>query len=211
MNSAIISHNSRDSAAILFQVTSPNGHMFDFLNPPSFDWPPIFPTGAILFNFLFLTVAIPIEAYILSTRLKFDKRTSIFYAICLNLFSGAIGWFVFFLLEPILPIELKSELINYVFFNQFINNIHGLVFMTAIIIFFTTFLIKFFLLKAALLSLREPGQSKPEPEKTGSRRTSRRANRLKLQNTSLLTTTLIANSLSYSAITAIMLIRAIRM
>ncbi len=183
--------------------------MFDFVNPPSFDLPSIFPTGAILFNFLFLTIAIPIEAYILSIRLKFDKRTSIFYAICLNLFSGAIGWFAFFLLEPILPIELKSELINYVFFNQFINNIRGLVFMTAIIIFFVTFLIKFFLLKAALLSLREPGQTKPEPEKAGSRKTSRRANRLKLQNTSLLTTTLIANSLSYSAITVIMLIRTI--
>jgi hypothetical protein len=187
--------------------------MFDFLNPPSLDLAPVFPTGAILFNFLFFTIAIPIEAYILSIRLKFDKRTSVFYAICINLFSGAIGWLIFFLLEPILPIGLKSELINYVFFNQFISNIHGLVFMTAIIIFFVTFLVKFFLLKAALLSLRDPAPipqvPAPGPVTVNIRRTSRRANRLKLQNTTLLTTTLIANSLSYSAITAVMLIRSI--
>jgi hypothetical protein len=182
--------------------------MFNFPNLPTFDFPPIFPFGAILFNFLFFTVAIPIEAYILAIRLKFDKRTSIFYAICLNLFSGAIGWFVFFLLEPWLPIETKTELINYVFFNQFITNVYPLVLMTGIIIFFTTFLIKFFLLKAALLSLREPSPKKPEPEEPiDPRRISRRVNKLKLQNTGLLTTTLIANSFSYSAISIIIVLQ----
>jgi hypothetical protein len=178
-----------------------------FPNLPTFDFPPIFPLGAILLNLLFFTVAIPIEAYILSIRLKFDKRTSIFYAICLNLFSGAIGWFAFFLLEPILPIGAKTELINYVFFNQFITNVYGLVFLTGIIIFFATFIVKFFLLKAALLSLREPSQIQLEPEQKSTRKTTRRANKLKFQNTGLLTTTLIANSLSYSAISAILIIQ----
>ena len=195
-------------AGYTFSSHIPLRHMFNnFPSLPTFDFPPIFPLGAILFNFLFFTVAIPLEAYILSIRLKFDKRTSIFYAICINLFSGAIGWFAFFLLEPILPIEAKKELINYVFFNQFIANVHTLVFLTAVIIFFATFLIKFFLLKAALLSLREPSESKVEPEQTGTRKTTRRANKLKLQNTGLLTTTLIANSLSYSAISAIIVIQ----
>ncbi len=181
--------------------------MFDFPSLPTFDFPPIFPLGAILSNFLFFTISIPLEAYILSIRLKFDKRTSIFYAICLNLFSGAIGWFVFFLLEPILPINAKTELINYVFFNQFIPEIYGLVFMTGIIIFFATFLIKFFLLQAALLSLREPSQIKQEPEQKITRKTSRRTGKSKFQSTGLLTTTLIANSLSYSAISAIIVLQ----
>lgn len=181
--------------------------MFTFPGLPTFDFPPIFPLGAILFNFLFFTVAIPLEAYILSIRLKFDKRTSIFYAICLNLFSGAIGWFAFFLLQPYLPIWMRKELINYVFFNRFITNVHTLVFMAGIIIFFTTFLLKFFLLKAALLSLQEPSKTTVDPQPTPTRKTSRRANKLKLQNTGLLTTTLIANSLSYSAISAIIVLQ----
>ncbi len=173
---------------------------------PFFDVSPVFPLGAILFNFLFFTLTIPIEAYVLTNRLKFDKRTSIFYSIAINLFSGAIGWFVFFVTEPILPIEIKSEIVSYFFFNQPVNNTSWLVIMmTAFIIFFSTFLIKFFLLKMALMSLREPGQNKPEAQIIG-RKTSRRLGRMKLQNTSLLTTILIGNSLSYSAITIIIVI-----
>jgi hypothetical protein len=177
--------------------------MLDLPGFPFFDVSPVFPLGVILFNFLFFTIAIPIEAYILTNRLKFDKRTSIFYSIAINLFSGAIGWFVFFIIEPFLPIEVKSEIISYVFFNQAATNTSWLVLMmTAFIIFFSTFLVKFFLLRMALLSLREPNKAQPESQLIG-RKTSRRLGRMKLQNTSLLTTILIGNSLSYSAITII--------
>jgi len=179
---------------------------------PFFDLAPVFPLGAILFNFLFFTVTIPVEAYILAIRLKFDKRTSIFYSIGINLFSGALGWLIFFLVEPILPLRLKSDLINVVFFDQFNPSIRPLVVITAFIIFFATFLIKFVLLKLALLSLRyisKPPQPQPT-EQPSTRKTSRRTGKLKLQNTNLLTTILIANSLSYSFISLIMLLRTIR-
>jgi hypothetical protein len=183
--------------------------MLDFSDFTLFELPRVFPLGAIIFNFLFFTIAIPLEAYILAIRLKFDKRTSIFYAICINLFSGAIGWATFFLIEPFLPIQVKSDLINIVFFNQFSENIRGLIFMTALIIFFATFLIKFFFLKLALISLREPGKPQVESQFIG-RKTSRRIGKIKLQNTGLLTTILIANSLSYTAISLVMIIRATR-
>lgn len=104
--------------------------------PENWMLPRIFPIGGILFDFLFVLIAIPIEAYVLHNRLKFDKKTSTFYAISMNLFSSVIGWFIFFVAEPMLPIQLKSELINYMFFNNFKSaNTQSLLILTACIIF----------------------------------------------------------------------------
>ncbi|MBW4477461.1 MAG: filament integrity protein fraC [Tolypothrix brevis GSE-NOS-MK-07-07A] len=172
--------------------------MFEFTELPT-----TFPLGAILFDFLFLLVAIPIEGYVLNLRLRFDKKTSIFYAICINLFTAVIGWITFFFIEPILPVNLKSQLISYVFFNQY--NVQSLMILLAFIIFFATFLLKYFLLKLVLLSLAEPTKNELEFQ-AYPRRNFRRASKVKLQNTNLVTTILVANSLSYSAIILIILL-----
>ena len=175
------------------------------------DWmlPTVFPIGGILFDFLFVLIAIPIEAYVLHSRLKFDKKTSIFYAISINLFSSVIGWLIFFISEPILPIRIKSELINYIFFNSFkLGNTQILIVLTACIIFFATFLMKYFILKILLLSLHEPVAKKPDEPKMSQRQLRRRFSRITFQNTNLVTTILIANSLSYTAITIILLFRS---
>ncbi|WP_138503539.1 filament integrity protein FraC [Nostoc sp. PA-18-2419] len=172
--------------------------------------PRIFPIGGILFDFLFVLIAIPIEAYVLHRRLKFDKKTSIFYAISINLFSSVIGWMVFFFSEPMLPIQLKSELINYLFFNTFKSSgTQTLIILTAFIIFFANFILKFFLLKVLLLSLvKEPFVKKEEDIEVPLRQKWRGFRSIKFQNTNLVTTILIANSLSYSAITIILLFRS---
>lgn len=174
--------------------------------------PRIWPLGAILFNFLFLLIAIPIEAYIFNKRLQFDKKTSTFYGISVNLFSGAIGWLMFFLLEPALPATLKSELISYVFFNNFKSpNTQSLLILTAVIIFFTTVIVKYFLLQMFVFVLKEGQKKKEEEEVVVVQRITRPrwryGGRLRFQSTNLVTTTLIANALSYSAITFILLIR----
>jgi hypothetical protein len=203
-------HLLADAPATRSKNTTINARMQDLLPGfPFFDVSPVFPWGIILFNFLFFTLAIPIEAYVLTMRLKFDKRTSIFYSIAINLFSGAIGWFIFFVIEPNLPSPIKSDIISYVFFNRPGNDNWLLLMITAFVIFFSTFLVKYFLLKIALLSLREPGQIKPDTQIIG-RKTSRRLGKMKIQNSSLLTTILIGNSISYSAITIIILISTIR-
>lgn len=179
---------------------------------PNWTLPSIFPVGTILFHFLFLLTAIPIEAYIFNNRLKFDKRTSIFYAIAINLFSSVIGWIIFFIVEPRLPIAVKSELINYVFFNYFQSpNTRSLLILTAFIIFFATFLIKVLLLRVVLISLndKKPVKSDARPVNTSKRRL-RGIGQLNFQSTNLVTTVLIANSLSYSAITIILFIRGNR-
>ncbi|AFZ04420.1 filament integrity protein FraC [Calothrix sp. PCC 6303] len=180
--------------------------MLDFSDLSFIDLAPVFPLGAILFNFLFFLITIPIEAYIFNNQLKFDKKTSVFYAICINLFSGVIGWIIFFIAEPFLPIDLKSDLITYVFFNQYNGKVLSTLLIGAFIVFFSTFLIKFGLFKLSLISLREPGQSKPAEPELKSRWSSRRLRKFKLQDTSLVQTILIANSLSYSAIVLVMLI-----
>jgi cell division protein FtsB len=170
--------------------------------------PRIVPVGLIVFETLFLLVAIPIEGYILNRLLKFDKKTSIFYAIAMNVFSSVIGWNVFFLIEPVLPVQTKSELISYVFFNNFKNSqTQSHIIFICFVIFFATFFVKFLLLKGLIITLDEMGK-KSEAEETSQREKILKAEKMKLQNTSLVTSTLIANSLSYTAITLIIAIRS---
>ncbi|MDP5018159.1 filament integrity protein fraC [Anabaena sp. UHCC 0187] len=170
--------------------------------------PIILPIGAIFFETLFLLTAIPIEAFVLNKWLKFDKRTSIFYAISINIFSSVIGWIVFFMIEPMLPIAIKAELINYIFFNKLKDpSISTMLVLLSFTIFIATFLVKFLLIKLLIIFMDEGGK-KTEPEIVSSQQRSSYMNIAKLQNTSLITATLIANSISYSAITFIMLIRS---
>ncbi|MEH1893042.1 MAG: filament integrity protein FraC [Nostoc sp.] len=176
--------------------------------PENWMLPRIFPIGGILFDFLFVLIAIPIEAYVFHNRLKFDKKSSTFYAISINLFSSVIGWIIFFVSEPMLPIQLKSELINYIFFNYFTPKTQPLIILTAFGFFFATFLMKFFILQVLLLLLNESFAKKEEEPQTSQRRRWRSFNNLRLQSTNLVTTTLIANSVSYTAITIILLFRS---
>ncbi len=170
--------------------------------------PVIFPLGAIFFEILFLLTAIPIEAYVLNKWLKFDKKTSIFYAIALNVFSSVIGWIVFFTVEPMLPIPIKAELINYVFFNKLQNpSISTIIVLLSFTIFLATFLVKFLLIKMLIIFMDEGGK-KAETEIVSSQQRASYMNIAKLQNTNLIIATLIANSLSYTAITVIILIRS---
>ncbi|MBS9390163.1 MAG: filament integrity protein fraC [Dolichospermum sp. WA123] len=171
--------------------------------------PIILPIGAIFFEILFLLIAIPLEAYILNRWLKFDKRTSIFYAMALNVFSSVIGWIVFFTVEPILSIAIKKELINYVFFNKLQDpSIGTIIVLLSFTIFIATFLVKFLLMKILIIFMGEGGK-KTETEIISSQQRASYMNMAKLQNTNLITATLIANSLSYSAITFIILIRSL--
>jgi uncharacterized membrane protein YGL010W len=180
--------------------------MLDFSNIPFGDFSSVFPLGIVLFNFLFFLVAIAIEAYILNSQLKFDKKTSVFYAAFVNLFSGVIGWIIFFAAESSLSSDIKSDLISYIFFNQYNNKVLSTLLIGAFIIFFSTFLVKFGLLKLSLLTLREPVKDKPSQPESKTRWSTRRIRKFKLQDTSLIQAVLIANSLSYSAIVLIMLI-----
>jgi hypothetical protein len=181
--------------------------MFDLFE--NWTLPRVLPVGAVLFDLLFILMAISIEAYCFNNRLNFDKKTSIFYAISINLFSSVIGWVVFFLLLPILPLQLKSELINFVFFNSLKSSgTQSLVILMAFIIFFGTFIVKSFLLRLFTLLLHENlGKKSEENTPSQERQKWRHLNRNKFIGNRLVSTMLIANSLSYSAITLVLLFR----
>ncbi|MEO3703511.1 filament integrity protein FraC [Trichormus azollae] len=174
--------------------------------PEELSLPRIFPIGAMLFETLFLVVAISIEGYVLHRWLKFDKKTSIFYAIAMNVFSSVFGWNIFFLVEPRLDIKLKSELISYIVFNNFNNpGTQSTIIFLAFLIFLGTFLIKFLLLKILIITLSEIGER--EETEASQQQKLYRIEKMQLQNTNLITTTLIANSMSYTAISLILVIR----
>lgn len=79
----------------------------------------IIPLRAILFQAFFLIIVVAIEASILYWRLKFGRKKSVQYSAAMNLFAAIFGWLVFFIVVPILPKELKAEIISYIFFNNF--------------------------------------------------------------------------------------------
>ncbi|MDY6897436.1 MAG: filament integrity protein fraC, partial [Cyanobacteriota bacterium] len=160
---------------------------------------------------LFLLVAIPVEAYILNRRLKFDKRTSSFYAISMNVFSNVIGWIIFFIIERTSLFDnYRIGIINYILYNRLPDNFSGSIILVAFTTFFGTLVVKFALLKLFIISLSDPGEKQPEvgPEDTIlTMRKSRRGKRIAWQSTSLLTTTLLATALSYTAITLVIVFR----
>ncbi|RAM51016.1 MAG: filament integrity protein fraC [Hapalosiphonaceae cyanobacterium JJU2] len=164
--------------------------------------PKVVPLGAILFSFLFLLISIPLEAYILNSVLKFDKKTSSFYAICMNLFSNVVGWIVFFWIEPFLSARLRTSLMNLIFFDQILPSMINLMILTAFIVFFGTFVVKSFILRIALISLTDFWKKQDESEMQ--KILSRRQFKMRLQTKNIFTSVLIANALSYTAVVLIL-------
>lgn len=78
----------------------------------------VLPLRAVLFQLLFLLVAIAIEGRTLHQQLRLSLRASVEYAIVLNLVTILLGWSIFFGLENILPPILKNLLINFVLFQK---------------------------------------------------------------------------------------------
>jgi hypothetical protein len=107
----------------------------------------VLPLRAIIFQFLFLVIAIAIETIILHRYLEIDNKTSVQYAATVNLLSTFIGWLIFFNVLPLLPQGLKTQLITFVFFEQFFQNnwfvgVFPIVITTSLAIFLGTFIIK---------------------------------------------------------------------
>ena len=129
----------------------------------------------------------------------------------MNVFSNVIGWLIFFILEPTNFFNnYKSQLINFLLYNRLNDQVYGGIVMAAFITFFGTLMVKFVLLRIFILALSNPGEKKSEPEPEDTillQRKTRRGFRKGWQSTSLFTTTLIANSLSYSAITLVVIFR----
>ncbi|MEQ8962449.1 MAG: hypothetical protein RLP02_31750 [Coleofasciculus sp. C2-GNP5-27] len=78
----------------------------------------VLPLQLILFQILFLLVAIALEARVLHRRLNLTRKTSVQYATSLNLWSVVLGWLTFFVLESLLPQLLRIQIVNFILFDH---------------------------------------------------------------------------------------------
>jgi len=100
----------------------------------------VLPLRAILYQLIFIVLAIAVEAIVLQRYLGIGRKSSIQYAATANLLSTVVGWLVFFVSEPWLPQDWQQQVINYIFFD-YTNNpplLVGVAFLT----FLGTFFIK---------------------------------------------------------------------
>ena len=173
-----------------------------------------FPSGTILFEFLFLLIAIALEALIFQYRLNFSQRTSVAYAASINLFSTVVGWLIFFCAEPLLPGELRTGLFNYIFFGRFTpldQDVQSFLLLLCVSIFFASFVFKLVALQLLELVLKYP--QKKNVDKVGfvqRRRLSSGHARENQEERSGSTALLLGNACSYSVILLILFVCANR-
>jgi hypothetical protein len=94
----------------------------------------VLPLRAIVFQFLFLLMAIAIEGLIFYRILNIEHKTSMQYSTTVNLVSTLVGWLVFFSAQPYLPSDVKLELISYIFYERFFLNTLPLKLLTSLVL-----------------------------------------------------------------------------
>ncbi|WP_346293816.1 filament integrity protein FraC [Sphaerothrix gracilis] len=175
----------------------------------------VFPIRAIIFQCLFLLVAIALEASVLRQKLRLGYRTSIEYATTINLLSASLGWFTFLALEPLLPPELRTQILSFVLFDQFFINPEqniGLFFIAAgFLTFFLTFGVKLQGLDWLQRILDAKTETKEKPAATRQERYQRaRRGGLGFEAPSQQSIAVLqANALSFSAIFLLLLLQAV--
>lgn len=167
----------------------------------------VLPLRAIMYQLLFLVLAIAVESLVLQKRLGIGRKTSIQYAASVNLLSTVVGWMIFFTAEPWLPETLRSQLISYVFFDLTSNPpvLIGLAFIS----FISTFLLKVEGINwlELLLGIKKDVETEA---KEAAKFQGRRGQRQAFANTpSRPLAVLWANAFSFSAITLVIAIRLV--
>lgn len=173
------------------------------------------PLRAIVFQCLFLLVAVALEAAVLRQRLTLGYKISVQYAASINLMTTSLGWLLFLSVESLIPISLRAQVVSYVFFDRFfandwIDSIGIWLIVVGFFAFFATFTLKFKLLELLLLILeRQPQTTQPENLSRHERYQQARgaASRSESNRNSLFQAVLQANGLSFSAILLLLLLR----
>lgn len=174
----------------------------------------VLPLQLILFQLLFLLVAIALEAMVFHQRLHLTRKTSVEYATSLNLWSVVIGWLFFLLIENFSPKSLQAQIVSYIFFDHPIYNqlekLDFIIISIGIIIFFFSFIIKmlgFELIKIWIHDHPEQFESNPE----ALQKRPRLLNRDKIKKTkpkpNPAFAVLVANAYTYSAILFLLVLR----
>lgn len=180
------------------------------------DYEPILPVKTIVFQVLFLFVAVALESGILRQRLRLGFQTSVQYATVVNLAAVVVGWIVFLVIEPLVPLAIRAQIMSYILFDRLMVNgwtteLGTMLFAIALVAFFGTFYIKakgleYFLRADKTWSAVEKKPRQLSRDDRYAR--ARGGNREIAQATSDFTDTVIqANALSFSAILILLLVR----
>ncbi|MGB3208183.1 MAG: filament integrity protein FraC [Crinalium sp.] len=171
------------------------------------------PVQTMLYQSLFLLMAIAIEGFILHRQLQLSRKTSIQYATSINLISTVVGWLVFFFVQPLLPINIKIQLISYIFFNRFLTSAANFSSFWLTILFIFSFLISFLIKLQGVKSLDSLLMESNSISQILVKLTSLRYNKKKsthlysTKHRSKPTAILLANAYSHSAMLLILTLR----
>lgn len=177
---------------------------------------PVLPLKAVVFQVLFLLVAIALEAMVLRQQLRFGYKKSVQYAAAVNLLTVVAGWISFLAIEPLLDEGLRAQVISYVLFDNLLNNglkrqMSWIILVAGLVAFFVTLILK---LKGLELIMRAIGtwqlpsqprelsrQQRYDRARTGTTRYQQAASRFAIA-------ILQANALSFSAILLLLVLRS---
>lgn len=174
--------------------------------------PDVLPLRAVLFQFLFLLVAIAIEAIVFYRLLALEHKTCVQYATTINLLSTCLGWIIFFNVQPFLPQDLQAQLVSYIFFERFFYNpwfgsIPPVLVVLSFGIFMGTFLIKLKGLDLLELLLEKTPRKDKDPELKAGRFRGRQNQAIGFQANSRAYAVLVANACSFTAILFLLIVR----
>ncbi|MEM9164370.1 MAG: filament integrity protein FraC, partial [Cyanobacteria bacterium P01_F01_bin.4] len=175
----------------------------------------VFPLKAMVFQLLFLLVAIALEAGVLRQRLRLGYQASVQYAAVINLLATVFGWLTFLIVEPLVGSSLRVQIMSYVLFNRFLNNtmisqMGWIILIAGLAAFFITLLIK---LKGLELMMRITEKWEiPKQPKTLSREEKYALARTgqgltQKASSQFVTAVLQANALSFSVIFLLLVLR----
>ncbi|MCT7971329.1 filament integrity protein FraC [Laspinema olomoucense] len=102
----------------------------------------VFPLPTILLQTFFLTISVAIESSVFYARCQVSRKTSVEYALAINLISVCVGWIFFFYIEPFLSPRLRIQVISYVFLNQLGEGGLSVIFIIGFFVFWADFSIK---------------------------------------------------------------------
>lgn len=174
----------------------------------------ILPLRAVVFQTLFLLIAIALEALVFYRTLSLDYKTSMQYAISVNLLSTFIGWLCFFISQPFLPLTWRVQLISFIFFEHFYADPMLLNVAPVLVIFTLGMFLGTFLIKLKGLDFLELLLEK-DPKPTGAieakplRFRGKQEPLAGLRSNSRIYAVLVANAVSFSVILLLLLLRLI--
>ncbi|HEY9663999.1 MAG TPA: filament integrity protein FraC [Allocoleopsis sp.] len=105
----------------------------------------VVPFRAVAYQFLFLLVAIAVEATVLRRFLQLSPKQSVQYAASINLLCTIVGWVAFFLLYTVNSLAvggLDPNLLNFIFFDRWSGTVATSLIVIAFLMFFASFGIK---------------------------------------------------------------------